>query len=71
MASAEAGRFPSLSEEDFDKILDDRDSKNMKNVIKVSVKVWKDYLTEKAGDFSDVSEMDEAARPAPVMSYQH
>jgi len=27
MASAEAGQFASLSEEDFDKILDDRDSK--------------------------------------------
>ena len=53
------------------KYWDDRDSKNMKNVIKVSVKVLKDYLTEKAGDFSDVSELDEAARPAPVMSCQH
>ena len=53
------------------KYWDDRDSKNMKNVIKVSVKVLKDYLTEKAGDFSDVSELDEAARTAPVMSCQH
>ena len=60
MATAEGGRFASLSDGDIEKILDDRDSKNTKNVIKVAVKALNDYLSEKSGEFSSVNDLDKA-----------
>jgi hypothetical protein len=39
-------RFASLSDSDLDQILEERDSKNTKSVIKLAVKVLNDYLIE-------------------------
>jgi hypothetical protein len=51
-------RFASLSDSDLDKILEDRDSKNTKSVIKLAVKVLNDYLIEKNGEITSVDELD-------------
>ena len=48
-------RFASLSDSDLDKILEDRDSKNTKSVIKLAVKVLNDYLIEKNGEIASVN----------------
>jgi hypothetical protein len=41
-----------------DRILEDRDSKNTKSVIKLAVKVLNDYLIEKNGEITSVDELD-------------
>lgn len=46
---SETSRFASLEPEDLAKILNDRDSKNTKNVIGVSKRIIGDYLHEKDG----------------------
>ena len=51
-------RFASLSDSDLDQILEDRDSKNTKSVIKLAVKVLNDYLIEKNGEITSVDELD-------------
>ena len=51
-------RFTSLSDSDLDQILEDRDSKNTKSVIKLAVKVLNDYLIEKNGEITSVDELD-------------
>jgi hypothetical protein len=51
-------RFASLSDSDLDQILEDRDSKNTKSVIKLAVKVLNDYLIEKNGEIGSVDELD-------------
>ena len=54
----EMARFASLSDSDLDQILEDRDSKNTKSVIKLAVKVLNDYLIEKNGEITSVDELD-------------
>ena len=54
----EMARFASLSDSDFDQILEDRDSKNTKSVIKIAVKVLNDYLIEKNDEIASVDELD-------------
>ena len=51
-------RFASLSDSDLDQILEDRDSKNTKSVIKLAVKVLNDYLIEKNGEITSVDALD-------------
>ena len=51
-------RFASLSDSDLDQILEDRDSKSTKSVIKLAVKVLNDYLIEKNGEITSVDELD-------------
>ena len=51
-------RFASLSDSDLDQILEDRDSKNTKSVIKLAVKVLNDYLIGKNGEITSVDELD-------------
>jgi hypothetical protein len=54
----EMARFASLSDSDLDQILEDRDSKNAKSVIKLAVKVFNDYLIGKNGEITSVDELD-------------
>ena len=54
----EMARFKSLSDSDLDQILEDRDSKDTKSVIKLAVKVLNDYLIEKNGEIGSVDELD-------------
>lgn len=60
---AGSSRFASLTDDDLNQLIDDRDSKNTKNVITVSRKALNDYLKEKDGILKSVDEMDSAQRP--------
>ena len=42
----------------LDQIIEDRDSKNTKSVIKLAVQVLNDYLIEKNGEIASVNELD-------------
>ncbi|CAC5388253.1 unnamed protein product [Mytilus coruscus] len=57
---AETSRFASLEPEDLTKILNDRDSKNTKNVIGVAKRMIGDYLLEKDGSFKTIRDLDQA-----------
>jgi len=59
---AGSSRFASLTDDDLNQLIDDRDSKNTKNVITVSRKALNDYLKEKDGILKSVDEMDSAQR---------
>ena len=59
---ASSSRIASLTDDDLNQLIDDRDSKNTKNVITVSRKALNDYLKEKDGILKFVDEMDSAQR---------
>ena len=47
MATAPKQRYVTVTEEGLDKIIDDKDSKNTKSSLRLSVKILRDYLTWK------------------------
>ena len=53
-----AGRFASLSDVDVEDILQDKDAKNTKSVIRSSTKILSDYLKEKNGDITSLDELN-------------
>jgi hypothetical protein len=53
-------RFASLTDQDLDVIIDEKDSKNTKSVIRVSEKILNDYLKEKDGEIKSIDELDSA-----------
>ena len=58
---AEGGsRFASLNDEDLLRIIDERDSKNTKNVISASKRILNEYLKEKNGTFKSIDDLSEA-----------
>ena len=46
-----ASRFAALGDDDLDNLLDMRDSKNTKRIIKASLEVFKAYVVEKEMNF--------------------
>lgn len=57
MSEQRSGRFASLTSEDIAKLITEKDSKNTKTVIKMSVKLFRDFLSDKGEDirFEDFS----------------
>ena len=53
-------RFASLTDQDLDVIIDEKDSKNTKLVFRVSEKILNDYLKEKNGEIKSIDELDSA-----------
>ena len=53
-------RFASLTDQYLDVIIDEKDSKNTKSVIRVSEKILNDYLKEKDGEIKTIDELDSA-----------
>jgi hypothetical protein len=51
-------RFASLTDQALDVIIDEKDSKNTKSVIRVSEKILNDYLKEKDGEIKSIDELD-------------
>jgi hypothetical protein len=52
--------FASLTDQDLDVIIDEKDSTNTKSVIRVSEKILNDYLKEKDGEIKSIDELDSA-----------
>lgn len=53
----EAARFPELNVEDLSELLDNKDSKNTKNAIKMAVNVLISYCASKNIIFSDFEKL--------------
>ena len=53
-------RFALLTDQDLDVIIDEKDSKNTKSVIRVSEKILNDYLKDKDGEIKSIDELDSA-----------
>ena len=53
-------RFALLTDQDLDVIIDEKDSKNTKSVIRVSVKILNDYLKDKDGEIKSIDELNSA-----------
>ena len=49
-----AGRFASLTDDDLEQILQDKDVKSTKSVVRVVENIFTDYLNEKDGEFKSL-----------------
>lgn len=58
--------FASLTEEDLEGILDQRDAANTTKVIRASINIFNEYLRAKNCAFSEITELDEAETPQDV-----
>lgn len=59
-----AGRFASLTDDDLEGIIQDKDAKNTKSVVRVAVKILTDYLSEKDGEFKTLDDLKEVDNDA-------